>query len=72
MKAHNLTYAERARFAYNAGNTELAELLEYIVELETDNEKTLDKLWETENTLSDCYLKIEQLEKELESAKLDQ
>lgn len=27
MQAHNLTYAERARFAYNAGNTETEHLV---------------------------------------------
>ena len=31
---HNLTYQERARFAYAAGNTELAEALEKCAEQE--------------------------------------
>ena len=31
---HNLTYQERARFAYAAGNTELAEALEQLAEQE--------------------------------------
>jgi len=37
---HNLTYQERARFAYAAGNTELAEALEQLAE----NERIIENL----------------------------
>ena len=40
---HNLTYQERARFAYAAGNTELAEALEQLAEQEAIIER-LDEL----------------------------
>lgn len=40
---HNLTYAERARFAYADGNTELAEALEQLAEQEAIIER-LDEL----------------------------
>ena len=40
---HNLTYQERARFAYAAGNTELAEALEKCAEQEAIIER-LDEL----------------------------
>ena len=40
---HNLTYQERARFAYADGNTELAEALEQLAEQETIIER-LDEL----------------------------
>jgi hypothetical protein len=42
---HNLTYQERARFAYAAGNTELAEALEELAEQEAIIER-LDSLCE--------------------------
>ena len=42
---HNLTYQERARFAYADGNTELAEVLEMCAEQETVIER-LDSLCE--------------------------
>ena len=37
---HNLTYQERARFAYAAGNDELAEALEQLAE----NERIIERL----------------------------
>ena len=40
---HNLTYQERARFAYADGNTELAEALEQLAEQEAIIER-LDEL----------------------------
>ena len=40
---HNLTYQERARFAYADGNTELAEALEQLAEWEAIIER-LDEL----------------------------
>lgn len=42
---HNLTYQERARFAYAAGNDELAEALEQLAEQEAIIER-LDSLCE--------------------------
>ena len=41
---HNPTYQERARFAYAAGNTELAEALEKCAELEEQNEELAEAL----------------------------
>ena len=49
---HNLTYQERARFAYAAGNTELAEALEQCAEL-------LQLTEEQEGTLIDVREEIE-------------
>ena len=45
---HNLTYQERARFAYANGNTELAEALEKCAELEAENERLTDRVWDLE------------------------
>jgi phage shock protein A len=48
---HNLTYQERARFAYANGNTELAEALEHCAELETENERLVECIWNLEDAL---------------------
>ena len=48
---HNLTYQERARFAYADGNIELAEALEMCAELEAENERLIDRIWDLEDAL---------------------
>ena len=48
---HNLTYQERARFAYAAGNDELAEALEQCAELEAENERLVERIWDLEDAL---------------------
>ena len=51
---HNLTYQERARFAYADGNTELAEALEQLAE----NERIIENLDELNADLLDVAYEV--------------
>ena len=51
---HNLTYQERARFAYADGNTELAEALEQLAE----NERIIERLDELNADLLDVAYEV--------------
>lgn len=55
---YNLTYQERARFAYADGNTELAEALERCAELEAENEELTDQVWNLENKQCDESIRM--------------
>lgn len=55
---HNLTYQERARFAYADGNDELAEALEKCAELEEQNEELTDQVWNLKTEQSDELIRI--------------
>ncbi len=48
---HNLTYAERARNAYAAGNIELADALEKCADYEAEVERLIEKVWDLEEAL---------------------
>ena len=63
---HNLTYQERARFAYADGNTELAEVLEQLAELELDNEVLTDRVWDLEQEVADLQEQLEALKEATE------
>ena len=51
---HNLSYQERARFAYADGNTELAEVLEQLAE----NERIIERLDELNADLLDVAYEV--------------
>lgn len=51
---HNLTYQERARFAYAAGNDELAEALEQLAE----NERIIENLDNLNTDLLDVAYEV--------------
>ena len=63
---HNLTYQERARFAYAAGNDELAEVLEQLAELELDNEVLTDRVWDLEQEITGMREEVKCLEDQVD------
>ena len=58
---HNLTYQERARFAYAAGNDELAEALEQLAEWDRLTDEQTDYIEELEQELADLQEQLEAL-----------
>ena len=48
---HNLTYTERARIAYAAGNIELSDALEQLADYEAEIERLTDRVWDLEDAL---------------------
>jgi phage shock protein A len=55
---HNLTYQERARFAYANGNTELAEALEDLATFEAEEERLTDRVWDLEQELIELQAQL--------------
>ena len=58
---HNLTYQERARFAYAAGNDELAEALEKLAEWEAIIESHEELVNDLNNKIEEQALEIGEL-----------
>ena len=58
---HNLTYQERARFAYADGNTELAEALEMCAEQEAIIESHQDHIDALNDKIEEQALQIDEL-----------
>lgn len=58
---HNLTYQERARFAYADGNTELAEALEQLAEWDRLTDEQTDYIEELEQEIADLQEQLEAL-----------
>ena len=63
---HNLTYAERARFAYADGNTELAEALEQLAEWDRLTDEQTDYIEELEQEIADLQEQLEALKEATE------
>ena len=61
---HNLTYQERARFAYAAGNDELAEALEQLAEWDRLTDEQTDYIEELEQEITDLQEQLEVLKGE--------
>lgn len=61
---HNLTYQERARFAYAEGNTELAEALEQLAEWDQLTDEQTDYIEELEQKLADLQAQLETIKGE--------
>ena len=61
---HNLTYQERARFAYANGNTELAEALEDLATFEAEEERLTDRVWDLEQELIELQAQLESIKGE--------
>lgn len=55
---HNLTYTERARNAYAAGNDELANALEQCADYESEVEQLTEQIWEIEDKQSDDLIRV--------------
>ena len=66
---HNLTYQERARFAYAAGNDELAEALEQLAEWETLTEEQYGQLIDLREEIEHRDGIIERLQAQIEELK---
>ena len=63
---HNLTYQERARFAYADGNTELAEALEQLAEWDRLTDEQTEYIEELEQKLADLQEQLEALKEATE------
>ena len=63
---HNLTYQERARFAYTAGNDELAEALEDLATFEAEEERLTDRVWDLEQELIELQAQLDALKEAAE------
>lgn len=63
---HNLTYQERACFAYAAGNDELAEALEQLAEWDRLTDEQTDYIEELEQELADLQEQLEALKEATE------
>lgn len=63
---HNLTYQERARFAYAAGNDELAEALEQLAEWDRLTDEQTDYIEELEQEVADLQEQLEALKEATE------
>ena len=61
---HNLTYQERARFAYADGNTELAEALEQLAEWDRLTDEQTDYIEELEQEIADLQEQLEAIKGE--------
>ena len=63
---HNLTYQERARFAYADGNIELAEALEQLAEWDRLTDEQTDYIEELEQEIADLQEQLEALKEATE------
>ena len=63
---HNLTYQERARFAYANGNDELAEALEDLATFEAEEERLTDRVWDLEQELIELQAQLDALKETTE------
>ena len=63
---HNLTYQERARFAYADGNTELAEALEQLAEWDRLTDEQTDYIEELEQEIAELQEQLEALKEKTE------
>ena len=63
---HNLTYQERARFAYADGNTELAEALEDLATFEAEEERLTDRVWDLEQEIEELQAQLDALKETAE------
>ena len=63
---HNLTYQERARFAYAAGNDELAEALEQLAEWDRLTDEQTDYIEGLEQEVADLQEQLEALKEATE------
>ena len=63
---HNLTYQERARFAYADGNTELAEALEQLAKWDRLTDEQTDYIEELEQEIADLQEQLEALKEATE------
>ena len=61
---HNLTYQERARFAYADGNIELAEALEQLAEWDRLTDEQTDYIEELEQKVTDLQEQLEAIKGE--------
>lgn len=61
---HNLTYQERARFAYANGNDELAKVLEELATFEAEEERLTDRVWDLEQEMADLQEQLEAIKGE--------
>ena len=66
MTISNLTYQERARFAYAAGNDELAEALEDLATFEAEEERLTDRVWDLEQEVAELQAQLEALKETAE------
>ena len=64
MTISNLTYQERARFAYADGNTELAEALEDLATFEAEEERLTDRVWDLEQEVAELQAQLESIKGE--------
>ena len=63
---YNLTYQERARFAYADGNDELAEALEDLATFEAEEERLTDRVWDLEQEVAELQAQLEALKETAE------
>lgn len=63
---HDLTYQERARFAYADGNTELAEALEQLAEWDRLTDEQTDYIEELEQELAGLREEVKCLEDQVD------
>ena len=66
MTISNLTYQERARFAYADGNTELAEALEQLAEWDRLTDEQTDYIEELEQEIAELQEQLEALKEATE------